>query len=51
MGGSGGGIIAVDKSGNISMVFNTETMNRAWSKSDGTFGVGIVKGDDKKFKR
>ena len=51
MGGSGGGIIAVDKSGNISMVFNTETMNRAWSKSDGTFGVGVIKGDDKSFKK
>lgn len=51
MGGSGGGIIAVDKNGNISMVFNTETMNRAWSKSDGTFGVGVIKGDDKSFKK
>lgn len=51
MRGSGGGIIAVDKSGNISMVFNTETMNRAWSKSDGTFGVGVIKGDDKSFKK
>lgn len=51
MRGSGGGIIAVDKEGNISMVFNTETMNRAWSKSDGTFGVGVIKGDDKSFKK
>lgn len=51
MGGSGGGIIAVDKNGNISIVFNTGTMNRAWSKSDGSCGVGVLKGDDRNFKR
>lgn len=49
MGGSGGGIIAVDKDGNISMVFNTDLMHRAWAKSNGEYGVGILKGQEKKF--
>ena len=49
MGGSGGGIIAVDKNGNISMVFNTGLMNRAWAKSNGEYGVGILKEDQKVF--
>ena len=43
MGGGGGGIIAVDKQGNISMVFNTDLMHRAWAKSDGGYGVGLAK--------
>jgi len=47
MGGSGGGIIAIDKFGNISLVFNTELMNRAWATSSGEYGVGILKGDEK----
>lgn len=47
MGGSGGGIIAVDKDGNISMVFNTGLMHRAWAKSTGEYGVGILKGEEK----
>jgi beta-aspartyl-peptidase (threonine type) len=51
MGGSGGGIIAVDKKGNISFVFNTGLMHRAWSKSDGEYGVGVLKGEEKSFKR
>ncbi len=51
MGGSGGGIIAVDKNGNISMVFNTGLMNRAWAKSSGEYGVGILKGDEKVFSK
>lgn len=51
MGGSGGGIIAVDKNGNISIVFNTGMMNRAWSKSDGSCGVRVLKGDDRNFRR
>lgn len=51
MGGSGGGIIAVDKYGNISLVFNTGLMNRAWAKSTGEYGVGILKGDEKIFKK
>lgn len=49
MGGSGGGIIAVDKDGNISMVFNTELMHRAWAKSNGEYGVGVLKGEEKPF--
>jgi beta-aspartyl-peptidase (threonine type) len=49
MGGSGGGIIAVDKSGNISMVFNTDLMHRAWAKSNGEYGVGVLKGEEKTF--
>jgi beta-aspartyl-peptidase (threonine type) len=51
MGGSGGGIIAVDKAGNISFVFNTGLMHRAWSKSNGEFGAGVLKGEEKTFKR
>jgi len=43
MGGSGGGVIAVDKFGNISLVFNTQIMHRAWAKSSGDKGVGIFK--------
>jgi beta-aspartyl-peptidase (threonine type) len=39
MGGSGGGVIAVDNCGNISMVFNTGLMHRAWSHSGGEYGV------------
>ncbi len=50
MGGSGGGIIAVDKAGNISFVFNTGLMHRAWSKSNGEYGVGVLKGEQKIFK-
>lgn len=51
MGGSGGGIIAVDKDGNITFSFNTGLMHRAWSKSDGEYGVGVLKGEEKTFKR
>lgn len=51
MGGSGGGIIAVDRDGNISMVFNTGLMHRAWAKSTGEYGVGILKGDEKVFNK
>ncbi len=43
MGGSGGGIIAVDKNGNISLVFNTSLMHRAWAKSTGEQGTGVLK--------
>ena len=43
MGGSGGGIIAVDKNGNISLVFNTSLMHRAWAKSNGEQGTGVLK--------
>ena len=51
MGGGGGGIIAVDKLGNISMVFNTDLMHRAWAKSDGEYGVGLAKGEEKIFNK
>ncbi|MEN6445962.1 MAG: isoaspartyl peptidase/L-asparaginase [Candidatus Cloacimonas sp.] len=50
MGGSGGGIIAVDKYGNISIVFNTGLMNRAWAISSGEYGVGILKEEEKFYK-
>ena len=49
MGGSGGGIISVDKYGNISLVFNTGLMHRAWAKSSGEYGVGVLKGEEKVF--
>lgn len=51
MGGSGGGVIAVDKLGNISMVFNTDLMHRAWAKSTGEYGVGVLKGEEKTFRK
>ena len=43
--GATGGIIAVDKSGNISIQFNTKGMNRAWQKSTGEHGVEIYGAD------
>jgi beta-aspartyl-peptidase (threonine type) len=43
MGGSGGGIIAVDKDCNISIVFNTSLMHRGWAKSSGERYVGVLK--------
>jgi len=46
MGGSGGGIIAVDRMGNISMTFNTGLMHRAWATYKGDSGVGVLKGED-----
>lgn len=39
--GATGGIIAVDKSGNISLQFNTAGMHRAWKKSNGESGVEL----------
>jgi L-asparaginase / beta-aspartyl-peptidase len=41
--GGTGGIIAVDKEGNISMTFNTNMMFRAYAKSTGEKGVAIFK--------
>ena len=49
MGGSGGGIIAVDKDGNISMTFNTGLMHRAWATSKGDAAVGVLKGENKQI--
>ncbi len=49
--GGGGGIIAVDKLGNISMVFNTDLMHRAWAKSNGEYGVGVAKGEEKRYSK
>lgn len=39
--GANGGVIAVDKDGNISMPFNTTAMYRGFVKSDGSRGTGI----------
>ena len=47
---SGGGVICVDKNGNISMEFNTGMMHRAWAKSNGEWGVGVLKNGEKKYK-
>ncbi|MBI9052870.1 MAG: isoaspartyl peptidase/L-asparaginase [Bacteroidales bacterium] len=41
--GGNGGIIAVDKNGNISMTFNTNMMFRAYTKSTGEKELGIFK--------
>lgn len=41
--GGSGGIIAVDKNGNISMTFNTNMMFRGYIKSTGEKEVGIFK--------
>ncbi|MDA3954879.1 MAG: isoaspartyl peptidase/L-asparaginase [Bacteroidales bacterium] len=41
--GGAGGIIAVDKNGNISMTFNTNLMFRAFAKSSGEKDVAIFK--------
>jgi beta-aspartyl-peptidase (threonine type) len=47
MGGSGGGIIAVDSNANIAMVFNTGMMHRAWATFKGDAGIGVLKGQEK----
>ncbi|HPW79027.1 MAG TPA: isoaspartyl peptidase/L-asparaginase [Bacteroidales bacterium] len=41
MEGSGGGVICVDKNGNIAMEFNTDIMYRAWATASGQHGVAI----------
>lgn len=41
--GGEGGIIAVDRNGNIAMPFNSEGMYRGYIKADGTFEVKIYK--------
>lgn len=43
MKGSGGGVICVDKYGNIVMEFNTPLMYRAWSDSDGNNGAAVYR--------
>ena len=39
----GGGIICVDKDGNLALEFSTSGMHRAWAKSTGERGVGVFK--------
>jgi beta-aspartyl-peptidase (threonine type) len=41
MEGSGGGVICVDKDGNIAMEFNTDIMFRAWATASGQNGTAI----------
>jgi beta-aspartyl-peptidase (threonine type) len=41
MEGSGGGVICVDKNGNIAMEFNTNIMFRAWATASGQNGTAI----------
>lgn len=41
MEGSGGGVICVDKDGNIAMEFDTALMYRAWAKASGDTGAAI----------
>jgi len=41
--GGSGGIIGVDRNGNITMTFNSDGMFRAYAKSDGSNGIYIFK--------
>lgn len=41
MEGSGGGVICIDKNGEIVMEFDTKVMNRAWAKSSGECGAAV----------
>ena len=41
--GGDGGLIAVDKNGNISMSFNTAGMYRGYIKNDGKTAIKIYK--------
>ncbi len=43
--GGEGGIIAIDKNGNIAMPFNSEGMYRGFAKSSGARGIAIYKDD------
>lgn len=43
--GGDGGLIAVDKNGNIAIPFNTEGMYRGYIKQDGKAVIGIYKAD------
>ncbi|NEQ69521.1 MAG: isoaspartyl peptidase/L-asparaginase [Symploca sp. SIO2D2] len=38
-----GGLVAVDRAGNVSLPFNTDGMYRAWRSSSGSEGVAIFK--------
>jgi beta-aspartyl-peptidase (threonine type) len=46
--GGSGGVICVDKAGNVSMPFNSEGMFRGYATADGKGGVFIYKDEDKK---
>lgn len=46
--GGSGGVICVDKSGNISMPFNSEGMFRGFATADGKEGIFIYKDEDKR---
>jgi len=41
--GGDGGVIAVDKDGNIAITFNTAGMYRGYTRSDGERGIMIFK--------
>jgi beta-aspartyl-peptidase (threonine type) len=44
--GGDGGVIALDTSGKVAMVFNTRNMARAWIDADGTARTAIFGRDD-----
>jgi len=43
--GGEGGLIALDREGNVALPFNTSSMHRAWLKPDGARGVAIFRDD------
>jgi beta-aspartyl-peptidase (threonine type) len=43
--GGEGGLIAIDREGNVAMPFNTPGMYRAWKRSDGRLLVGLYGSD------
>jgi beta-aspartyl-peptidase (threonine type) len=43
--GGDGGIVAIDKDGNVSMEFNTAGMYRAHMNADGELSIGIYKNE------
>jgi L-asparaginase / beta-aspartyl-peptidase len=48
--GGSGGVICVDKSGNVSMTFNSSGMFRGFATADGKEGIFIYKDEDKRQK-